>query len=120
MLILQITKKPQGREERCSLLTKESKPCSPDSLLHRSENSLKLELPGAPFTQRAQIQEPGSATLRKGCKEIPKKGTSKNEVFCFTASPANVHQGVVSATFGHCFPGTDSYRIIILLLPQNK
>lgn len=81
------------------------------------------------MTQRAQIQEPGSATLRKGCEEIPKNGTSMNEVFCFTAtqepkqeraSPANVHQGVVSATFGHCFPGTDSYGIIILSLPKNK
>ena len=69
-------KKPAGEGGRCSLKTKESKACPPGSLLHRlPENSLKLELQGAPFTQRAQIQEPDSATLRKGCREISNNGT---------------------------------------------
>lgn len=51
----------------------------------QSENSLELELQGAPFAQRAQIQELGSAALRKGRKEIPNNGMSKHEVFYFTA-----------------------------------
>lgn len=124
-LILQNNnKKPQGRWGEVLKPKKASLALQRVSSTSQSENSLNLELQGAPFTQRAQIQEPGLAALRKGCEETP-----KNKVFCFTAtqepkperdSPANIHQGAVSATFGHCFPDTDSYRIIILQLLKNK
>ena len=124
MLILPNNQKTAG-EKRCSLKTKKSKPCPPDSLLHRPVREFPEVRTAhtALHSHKAQIPEPGATTLRKGCKEIPKNGTPKNEAFCFTAtqepkqerdSPANIRQGAVSATFGHCFPGTDSYGIIIL------
>lgn len=130
MLILQNNnKKRQGRRGAVLKPKKVSLALQIVSSTGQSEKSLKLELQGAPFTQRAQIQEPGSATLRKGCKEIPNNGTPKNEVFCFTAtrepkqerdSPANIHQGAVGTTFGHRFPGTETSGITILQLHKNK
>lgn len=87
------------------------------SLASHLGNSLKLELQSSLFTQRyLKSSRSGLATLRKRHKEVSTAFhrmkhsaplPSRIRGISTTAWSTCIHQGMVRATFGHCFPGKD-------------